>query len=119
VTEPYEPYCPCRGQCHHSRNPCSLACFAKGIADPLAKEVFAEGLRAKALHGEPADRTGLRWLAILAEEFGEAAMEVTQGEVPPENRPRDEYHARLRKELVQVASVAERWVRAIDRGEPL
>lgn len=81
--------------------------------DPLAREVRAEGERAKAIHGEPPDRTGLQWLGILTEEVGEVAKEVTQGEVPPVNRPHDEYLRRLRAELVQTASVSMRWLRQV------
>lgn len=81
----------------------------------LCLEVAAEGRRAADLHGEPADRPGRDWLAILAEEFGEVAMEVTKGEVPPVNRDRSEYLTDLRSELVQVASVAMRWLAAVDR----
>jgi NTP pyrophosphatase (non-canonical NTP hydrolase) len=80
----------------------------------LYREVAAEGERAAAMHGEPPDRPGRDWLAILAEEFGEVAMEVTKGEVPPVNRPRDEYLANLRGELVQVASVTMRWLARVD-----
>jgi NTP pyrophosphatase (non-canonical NTP hydrolase) len=82
----------------------------------LVDEVAAEGKRAKALHGEPVDRSGLHWLAILAEEFGEVAQEVTKGEVPPINRSRAMYLGNLRGELVQVASVAMRWLAAVDRA---
>lgn len=87
----------------------------------LRDEVAAEGERAAELHGEPADRPGRDWLAILAEEFGEVAMEVTKGEVPPVNRERTEYLWNLRGELVQVASVAMRWLAAVDRelGPPV
>jgi hypothetical protein len=85
--------------------------------DKILDEVAAEGERAARVHGEPGDRTGLEWLAILAEEFGEAATEVTRGEVPPVDGDRAGYRRRLRAELVQVASVATRWVMAIDRGE--
>lgn len=81
----------------------------------LCLEVAAEGRRAADLHGEPSDRPGRDWLAILAEEFGEVAMEVTKGEVPPVNRDRSEYLTDLRSELVQVASVAMRWLAAVDR----
>lgn len=81
----------------------------------LCLEVAFEGQRAADLHGEPADRPGRDWLAILAEEFGEVAMEVTRGEVPPVNRDRAEYLTNLRGELVQVASVAMRWLAAVDR----
>lgn len=86
-------------------------------AQLVAGEVIAEGERAAAKHGEPADRTGLQWLGILAEESGEVATEVTRGEVPPVVADQDGYRARLRAELVQVASVASRWILAIDRGE--
>ena len=82
--------------------------------DELYAEVRDEGERAAALHGEPPDRPGRDWLAILAEEFGEVAMEVTKGEVPPVNRPEHEYLTNLRSELVQVASVSMRWLARVD-----
>lgn len=46
------------------------------------------------------------WLAILAEEVGEASDEIAHGDT-----------AALRGELVQVAAVATAWVEAIDRRE--
>lgn len=90
--------------------------MASVLHSTIAGEVLAEGDRAERLYGEPADRTGLAWLAILAEEAGEVAREVTRGEVPPVVGA-DGYPERLRAELVQVASVAIRWAAAIDRGE--
>jgi hypothetical protein len=88
----------------------------------VAGEITNEGIRAAELHGEPAERTGLQWLAILAEDFGEVAAEVARGEVPPiysrfGDPTGERYRERLRNELIQVASVAMRWVVAIDRGE--
>jgi hypothetical protein len=85
-----------------------------GLDVELLEEVAAEGRRAVALHGEPTDRPGMHWLAILAEETGEVAMEVTKGEVPPINRDRLTYLTNLRGELVQVASVSMRWLAATD-----
>ncbi len=65
--------------------------------------------------------TNAEKLAVLAEEFGEAAREVTE-EIIGRDRG-DTMHAersieRLRKELVQVASVCVAWVEAIDKREP-
>lgn len=62
--------------------------------------------------------TNAEKLAVLAEEFGEAACEVTE-EIIGRDRG-DVTHAdksveRLRKELVQVAAVCVAWVEAIDK----
>lgn len=48
-----------------------------------------------------------RWLAILAEEVGEAAKDVIEGAT----------HGKLRAELIQVAAVAVAWAEAIDGGQ--
>ena len=70
---------------------------------------------ADAKHGDNLHLTGLEWLAVLAEEFGEAAAIVTKREVPPVNLTADSPTSRhLRDELLQVAATAVRWVRAID-----
>lgn len=76
-------------------------------------EISEEADRARAKFGEQLDATDLEWLAILTEELGEAAMEVTKNCVRPLT-PSEGYTARLRAELLQVAAVAARWVRAID-----
>ena len=69
-----------------------------------------------------------RKLAVLAEEFGEAAREVTEEiiEYDKSGRATDditgslhdvaqaEARTRLRKELIQVAAVAVAWVEALD-----
>lgn len=63
----------------------------------------------------------IAWLAILAEEFGEAAKEVNELHF----RPGTETHhstavyeaqkARLREELIQVAAVAVAMIESLDR----
>lgn len=80
-------------------------------------EVSEEADRARVKFGEQTDATDLEWLAILTEELGEAAMEVTKNRVRPLT-PVVGYTARLRAELLQVAAVAARWVRALDERGP-
>jgi len=90
-------------------------------------EVAAEINRAKAKFGDQLDFTDGDWLAVLTEEVGEAATETLRAHhldpagllrrsietgIPIEET--DFPLARLRKELVQVAAVAYRWVAAID-----
>lgn len=57
----------------------------------------------------------LAWLAVLAEEFGELAMAVTKGYVPPLPLPgaRPVYDAQIKRELVQVAAVCAAWLEQI------
>jgi hypothetical protein len=56
--------------------------------------------------------TDLERLAVLAEEFGEASIEVCKG-IEVEGQIRREG---LRDELVQVAAVCVAWIAAIDEG---
>jgi NTP pyrophosphatase (non-canonical NTP hydrolase) len=74
--------------------------------------VHRERIRAHLKHGaagnsredQPWDEH--EWLAILTEELGEVAHELTYDQ---SGNPRD-----LRKELVQVAAMACAWIAAID-----
>lgn len=60
----------------------------------------------------------LKWLAILAEEFGEAAECVTKLCVPPIEHSMDaSYKDLLEYELIQVAAVCAAWVECIRRRE--
>lgn len=73
-------------------------------------EVAVERARQEAKWGEQ-NHEPARYLAILAEEFGEAAqatVEVTFGA--------DELRCRLREELIQTAAVAVAFVECLDRG---
>lgn len=87
-------------------------------ADRVLTDIAAEWLRARAKFGDQQELSWTEWLAVLAEEFGEAAMEVCKGAVRPfEHRP----PALLRAELVQVAAVAARFISAMDawaKGRP-
>jgi hypothetical protein len=83
------------------------------LADALY-DVKLEGLRARDKFGDQFDATDLEWLAILTEELGEVAMEVTKNCVRPLTQTFG-YLDRLRAEVIQVAAVAARWVEAIDR----
>ncbi len=57
------------------------------------------------------NHSDLAWLAVLAEEFGEAAQVVVESSVPPDARP----SPNLERELVQVAAVAIAWIECIRR----
>jgi hypothetical protein len=90
--------------------------------------VSEEGQRAREKFGAQSDSTDERWLAILMEEVGESATEVLRcgnpeldallkrsvetgiGLDPEELDP----YLRLRKEVIQVAAVAMRWVQSMD-----
>jgi hypothetical protein len=92
------------------------------------EDVSEEGQRAREKFGSQADSTDERWLAILMEEAGEAATEVlrvgnpgldallkrsNQTGIPLDDADLDP-RIRLRKEIVQVAAVAMRWVQSLD-----
>jgi NTP pyrophosphatase (non-canonical NTP hydrolase) len=60
----------------------------------------------------PQDHDATVWLAILAEEVGEAAQEVLTQRVGKEA---GNGHGDLREEVVQIAAVAVAWIEALDR----
>lgn len=79
-------------------------------------EVADETDHAREIFGDQFDLSETDWLAVLAEEFGEVAKDVTQRNVPPlgmvgSNGPS---FMELRAELVQTAAVAARWIAALD-----
>lgn len=92
------------------------------------EDVSEEGQRAREKFGEQSDSTDERWLAILMEEVGEAATEVLRVGNPGLDHllkrgiqtgiglDEDEIdpRLRLRREIVQVAAVAMRWVQSLD-----
>ena len=60
----------------------------------------------------------IEWIAILAEEFGEASKEALEAHF------KEFYHdsnqlARYREEVIQVAAVAVAMVECLDRNKPL
>lgn len=65
----------------------------------------------------------LKWLAILTEEVGEAAMDVNEltpvhlacDDARTESDVRAYLEIRLRAELIQIAAVATSWVECMDR----
>ena len=90
-------------------------------------QIHAERVRAHEKHGahgnsrEDAYWTNDEWLAILMEEVGEVAHELTydaryQAELRADADPTETRKRALRKELVQVAAMAAAWIDAIDRG---
>jgi NTP pyrophosphatase (non-canonical NTP hydrolase) len=60
------------------------------------------------------DHNPLKWLAVLAEEFGEVAKALEDGHEGKHDHPT--YTNQLEYELIQVAAVAVAWVEAIRRG---
>lgn len=64
------------------------------------------------LFGDQFDLTDAEWCAVLTEEVGEAAHEVTQYIAPTTSDPGTP--ERLRREVQQVAAVAIRWLVAMD-----
>lgn len=82
-------------------------------------DVSHEANAARNKFGEQTGLSDLEWFAVLAEEFGEVAMDITKRCVPPvgDDAPTEED---LIVEVIQVAAVAMRWLRAIDnrRGSP-
>lgn len=60
------------------------------------------------------DHNPLKWLAVLAEEFGEVAHALEDGHEGKVEHA--EYSRQLEYELIQVAAVAVAWVEAIRRG---
>jgi hypothetical protein len=107
------------------------------MSNPYLSDVFEdvseEGDRARHKFGEQSDSTDERWLAILMEETGEAATEVmrvgnpgldallkrsNQTGIPLDDEDIDPM-IRLRREVVQVAAVAMRWVRSMDERRAL
>lgn len=119
--------------------PGRLRWVADGDDDPIssstagiAGEIAAGRIKAHAKHGansiEATPAESLQWLAILGEEFGEAAHELTYdagGLVDVyDYQPLDgdEFTRRklqrLRAELIDVATVAVAWAAAIDREIP-
>ena len=89
-------------------------------AGRILKDIALEASRAYWKFGPQEDIGELAWLAVLAEEFGEVAQEMTRHHVPPAStltqREYRQYRARLRAEIVQVAAVAARMVYVIDRA---
>jgi len=81
-------------------------------------DVHRERIRAHLKHGakgnsrENAHWSDPEWLAILMEELGEVAHELTY-----DARDHADTREWLRKELVQVAAMACAWIAAIDQRE--
>lgn len=104
----------CRG-CGLVQSDTAPAAVARVDSAGIVAEIDAERARAHAKHG---DKSIEAWPAfdlnrypILGEEVGEVAKEFCEAAI--EERPVDA--AKLRAELLQVASVAIGWIAAIDR----
>lgn len=65
------------------------------------------------------DHEAAKYLAILGEEFGEAAKEVVEMTFTNSDEQRAKHAANLREELVQTAAVAVAMVEALDRAKKL
>jgi NTP pyrophosphatase (non-canonical NTP hydrolase) len=77
--------------------------------------VLSERLRQYSKWG-PQKHSAPEWLAILAEEFGEAAQATCHFNFDPEN-VRKERCEHLRGELIQTAAVAIAFAQALETGE--
>ena len=77
----------------------------------LGDEIVSEAMRAFDKFGEQTVLSDEQWLAILSEEVGEAAHELTL-DMPPVTTTLDPLA--LRAEVVQIGAVALRWVAVID-----
>jgi NTP pyrophosphatase (non-canonical NTP hydrolase) len=81
----------------------------------IFERIVAERLRQDAKFGEPdIHNSALLWLAVLTEEVGEVAREVTA------TRPGDSHHTganaeALRRELTQAVAVGVAWLEALER----
>lgn len=80
------------------------------MSDRIFQAVCRERQRQEKKWGEQNHPDAL-WLAILAEEFGEAAKEANETHF----RAKDPYD--LESELVQVMAVAKAWLECIERRE--
>ncbi len=58
-----------------------------------------------------------RWLAILAEEFGEAAKAVVEAGATGNRIELENWLQEMRAELIQTAAVATAFVESLDRNE--
>src|SRR5215472_300902 len=81
------------------------------IASNVLTEIASECGRQDSKWGKQ-NHSPERWFAILGEEFGEVAREVTKW-IPPRGRPPDA--ANYRYELIQLAAVAVRMIECFDR----
>lgn len=85
---------------------------------PVWEQISDEIARAERKFGLQLHLNDLEWFAVLAEEVGEVAMDVTKREVRPVNLTADSPTSRdLRAEIVQVAAVAVRWLDALDQRQ--
>lgn len=92
----------------------------------IAVEIHQERVRAHEKHDEAGmsmERehfTSDRWLPVVVEEIGEVAKEVVERphDVSNVTALREQYKARLRKELIQVMAMCSAWVDAIDMDQP-
>ena len=78
----------------------------------VLKDILAERHRQEEKWGVQ-NHTQMIWLAILAEEFGEAAKEINEWHFRP---ILDCQRERLRMELVQTAAVAVAMIESFDRN---
>lgn len=85
------------------------------ITHLVLNDVADERSRQDAKWGDQSDHSDERWLAILAEEFGEAARATLEASVANGSPEADGWRANLDAELLQVAAVAVAWVEALTR----
>ena len=81
----------------------------------ILSEIANERVRQNAKWGIQ-NHSPIEWIAILGEEFGEAAKEALENHFKYAN---NEGLANYRKELIQVAAVAVQMIECLDRNEKL
>ena len=90
------------------------------------EDIILERARQDEKWGEQ-NRSNLRWLGILGEEFGDAARAMTEIEANLEKKHLDtyehhvndrvEWQLRLKEELIQTAAVCVAWLECMARKE--
>jgi NTP pyrophosphatase (non-canonical NTP hydrolase) len=81
----------------------------------ILSEIANERVRQNAKWGEQ-NHSPIEWIAILGEEYGEAAKEALENHF---KYPNNTGLANYRKELIQVAAVAVQMIECLDRTEAL
>jgi len=93
-----------------------INCDRNHVEDYLLCEVEYEIESSNKKFGEQ-NHSPAEWLAILGEEFGEAAKEVVEASASKSLINKTTRYKNLRKELIQTACVALKMVQSLDRNE--
>lgn len=84
----------------------------------IVHEVIVERLKQETKWGQQ-NHEPVKYLSILAEEFGEASKEVVKYTFYEDSHPVERHQrlVNLRKELIQTAAVAVAMIESLDRNE--